>query len=235
MLAFGMKTISAKNLNVHFVSWIAYVVVLVISSVYYYLFEISSFNPESFLTILILWFINSALFYGSIVTRVYGLRNIDTTIFFPLYMTFLPIIITLASVLLYKEVLNIYEWIGVWLWISVPLLLITKREFWIQKNLKLWIIFMLATSLLAISSAIFPKELHNMWYSVDLYVIVSAFFWVIFATVAYHLSKDRNSSVKKKIPFKHIWFAIILWCIQYAAFISFNKGSKLKYGYSDYD
>jgi multidrug transporter EmrE-like cation transporter len=66
-----------------------------------------------------------------------SLRNIDTVIFFPLYKTFSPILVTIISFFFFQEMLTMKEFFGILLGIAVPLMLITSHEEKRQTNLKL--------------------------------------------------------------------------------------------------
>ena len=148
---FGMKMIAQRNYNTSYVSMLIYSVATVISFLYYFLFFYEWLENKSFVLIVMLSF-GSALFYFlSTLSRIVSLKNIDTTIFFPLYKTFFPIIIALISIFYFKENLEVREICWIILWISVPLMLITKHENKIQKNIKIGLIFIVITSILTSS------------------------------------------------------------------------------------
>jgi uncharacterized membrane protein len=87
--------------------------------------------------------LNSLFFLLTSVTKVRGLENIDSAIFFPLYKVFGPGLIIVMSLLAFGERFSVYEWIGLLLGLTIPFLLISKTEDARQLNLKagLWWLF----------------------------------------------------------------------------------------------
>gem|GEM_PF-6878766 len=53
--------------------------------------------------------ITTIFFILSVFTRVESMRNIDTVIFYPLYKTFGPIMVTGVSILFFHETLSLNE------------------------------------------------------------------------------------------------------------------------------
>ncbi len=74
-----------------------------------------------------------AAFIG--VWKVYALRFIDTTIYFPLFKLLSPLIAIMIGVSFFAESFSGKEWIGLGLGLVVPLLLINRAESQRQNNL----------------------------------------------------------------------------------------------------
>jgi drug/metabolite transporter (DMT)-like permease len=97
-------------------------------------FLFDTFYVENVVAVLIMFVASiAAAFIG--VWKVYALRFIDTTIYFPLFKLLSPLVAILLGVLLFSESFSGYEWFGLGLGLAVPLLLITKSEKGRQNNL----------------------------------------------------------------------------------------------------
>lgn len=87
-------------------------------------------------------FLAAATYFASLMIKVDALRVIDTAIYFPLYKIVGPLITIIFGVTFFGEAFTTIEWIGLFLSLTVPLLLITKDENRRQRNLVrgLWLI-----------------------------------------------------------------------------------------------
>ena len=149
------------------------------------------------------------------------MQNIDNVIFYPLYKTFWPIGVTLVSLFYFWETLTWREALWIILWICVPLLLITKTETKRQKNLSLWIIFMLVTAFLSTISPIFVKLSNNAWYDTMTYVFLSFFIWIFFSYAGHMFEKKK---LKKSLNQQGIVkFALIIGFFHFLTFYAFTK------------
>jgi drug/metabolite transporter (DMT)-like permease len=88
------------------------------------------------------------------VMKIYALRYIDSTIYFPLFKLLAPAIAIAAGVTLFGEKFNTIEWVGMLIGLLVPLMLITKSENGRQNNLLLGLLFVLITGVLSAVVAI---------------------------------------------------------------------------------
>ena len=92
-------------------------------------------SSDSWKEILLFAAASGVLYAITCITRIESLRRIDTTIFFPLYNTFGPIFAVLLGFLVFGERFTWWEFGGILLSITVPLLLIHKEENTRQKAL----------------------------------------------------------------------------------------------------
>lgn len=107
---------------------------------------------------------------GGGVGKVYALRYIDTTIYFPLFKLLSPLIAIVLGLVLFTESHSWIEWTGLLLGIAVPLLLITKSENGRQTNLYLGLVLVLVTGIISAGVAaanniavdIAPRVLPNL-------------------------------------------------------------------------
>lgn len=216
---FGFKIMAQRNYNVSYVSTISYTNSALISLLYI-IFISQDLNFSSFYLILGLAFMNTLFFFFSSLTRVRALQVVDTTIFFPLYKTLLPVMITLFSYFFLKESLSAKEFIWILLGISVPLLLITKPENKIQKNLKLWIILIILTSIFATISTVANKYVDLFNANIDIFIFVSYMLGTVVSVCSYKIHDTYK--IQKEYNKKWIYtFSIILSIIQFISFTTF--------------
>lgn len=214
---FTMKVAAMKNYNVSIINKYSYTI-WIIFWLTLYVFTSDLNFLDNFIVILFLAFFNALFFTFSLFTRVTGMKNIDTVLFFPLYKTFWPIIVTIISILFFKEVLNIKEIIWIIIWISVPLLLITKTENKIQKNLFIWVLFVIFTAILTSLTSAINKEVMLQNYNFALHITLVSCFWLIFSFFTNHFNNYKNHKYNK------IWvikFSLLVWFFHFLSFFMF--------------
>lgn len=169
------------------------------------------------LSLIALW--NVVFYSTSFLTRVHAMKHIDTVIFFPLYKTFWPILVTFLSIFLFNESLTWKELLWILVWICVPLLLITKQENKIQNGLYIWVVMVIVTSILTTISSIMPKLIHE--YSLDIFMFM--FLTFIFGIpFSFLLWKFRKSNRKQEYNIKWVYmFSALMWVVNAVAFYTF--------------
>lgn len=98
--------------------------------------------------------------------KVYALRYIDSTIYFPLFKLVTPALAICAGVVLFGESFSVLEWTGLVVGLLVPLMLITPAENTRQQNLTLGLVLVLVTGVLSALTAVAGK------YAIDIAVPV---------------------------------------------------------------
>lgn len=91
------------------------------------------------------------------IMKVYALRHIDSTIYFPLFKLLAPALAIIFGIVWFAETFTSIEWAGLLLGLTVPLLLITKAENGRQINLKAGLILVLLTGLTSATAAALNK------------------------------------------------------------------------------
>lgn len=86
---------------------------------------------------------------GGGVGKVYALRFIDTTIYFPLFKLVSPLVAIFLGVVLFSETYTNIEWLGLLIGVTVPLLLINKSENHRQNNLYLGLVLVIVTGVIS--------------------------------------------------------------------------------------
>ena len=94
--------------------------------------------------------------------KVYVLRYIDATIYFPLFKLIVPALAIVIGVTYFQETFTAWQWIGMVLGLLVPLVLITPAENSRQNNLKLGILLIAITGLLSTATAVAGKYATEM-------------------------------------------------------------------------
>jgi transporter family protein len=146
--------------------------------------------------------INMFTYYFGVISRIYSLKHIDATIYFPIYKTLGPILVLLASLFLFNEILTLKEFCGIILGLIVPLLLLSKDENTRQKNLKTGIILLLIGTVLTSFSASISKYYVNSGSSLMGYLFFSALTGILIGGMDFNFNKKAR--IKKKFSNKYI-------------------------------
>jgi len=162
-------------------------------------------------------FVNVLFFSLSLFTRVESMRNIDTVIFYPLYKTFWPIFVTCISYFFFKESLELKEFLGIALGIMVPLMLITKTENRIQKNLFLWVILVIITAILTTISTMWVKWVQVYKLDVELFLLISFLLGIIVSSISNKLHNHKWHKKYTAINLKKL--AAFAWIIHALSFL----------------
>lgn len=105
------------------------------------------------------WAILTVVFLGGLlasmtnVLKIYALRYIDSTIYFPLFKLLAPGLAIVYGVFFFNETFSRAEWIGMLFGLFVPLMLITKVENQRQQNLFAGLVFIVITAAFSSSTA----------------------------------------------------------------------------------
>ena len=216
---FTLKIAAERNYDVSVINFYSYLIGVVFLWLYLiYNFSDIDFSSIYITSILALW--NSLFFFLSLFSRVEAMKNVDTVIFFPLYKTFWPILVTIISLMFFKEVLEFKEIIWIAIWIMVPILLITSSEKKRQKNLSLGLTFIIITSILTALSGSMWKEMMLENLNIWLYLFIGSVFGLIFSMISYKFFTN-----KKKKKYNKQWLlklSIISWLLHLVSFISFS-------------
>ena len=105
----------------------------------------------------LLVFIGGAIAAIGGISKIYALRHIDSTIYFPLFKLLAPALAIVAGVSFFNETFSTFQWIGMMLGITVPLMLITKKEDGRQTNLLVGLLFVGLTAVISAGTAIINK------------------------------------------------------------------------------
>jgi len=195
------------------------------------------------LTGLIISFIDPSLFHLNIFTaimlsagmiasvagimKVYALRHIDSTIYFPLFKLLSPALAIVFGIILFGESFSFIEWLGILIGLTVPLLLITKTENRRQNNLKAGLILIALTALISAVAAAMNKlaidsEVHvlsGMFYSA-LGVFVGTVFTIIYKkgikSLLRHIHTDTSPKLFLYASFRALLINISFGLILYA-------------------
>lgn len=217
---FSFKISSEISYNSSLISIYSYIFVTIFSLIYLIVeWIIKGFLFENLFLLIILAWLNALFFFFSILSRIDALRNVHTVIFFPIYKTIWPILITFISLFFFKETLELKEIIWIIIGITIPLLLITKAEWKIQNNLKKWIFLIILTSIFTAISSSFAKGWMSAWFDPILFSLATWIWWFIFSLSTYNLTKNRDKKIYKKEWL--IRFSILSWFLHFVSVVTF--------------
>lgn len=218
---FTYKVIAQREYDTHLSTIYSYATATLLSGIFCIYTGAFSVSYNVFFISLLFSVINISFFYISVISRVESMKNIDTVIFFPLYKTFGPIFVTLLSVFYFREALSFQDLIGIMVGITVPLMLITKTENRIQKNLFLWVMLVLLTAVVTSISSSATKMIYVKEGSPEIFLFLSLFIGTLYSLLAYHFhSKKSHKKYKREGILK---FSVITWFIHVFAFFTFIK------------
>lgn len=213
---FTLKVAAENKYNISILNIYSFLIVIVCIG-FYLALNIDQITLSLTKPILILSSLSWLLFYLWMFSRIEALKNVDTVIFFPLYKTFWPIIVTMISIFFFHEQLEIKEILWIILWVSIPILLVTNSEKKKQINLMLWLILIIITSILSAIGSWISKEVMIQEYNVALYLFITSIFWFIFSVISYKLSKN-----KQKNSHKSMWkLSLLSWILYLSSYITF--------------
>ena len=218
---FTNKMVAERNYNTHLVNILGYIVSSVMMLIFV-LFQWTywlTFPMFLFILLLALW--NVVFYSTSIITRVESMKNIDTVIFYPVYKTIWPILVTLISLFVFKESLVWKEILWILVWICVPLLLINKKENIIQKNLLLGVVLIFVTAVLSAISSIMPKIAQVQNLNIDMFLLITFSLGIIFSYVWFKWEKKMKNKIYNSEGI--LKFGIIAWILNTLAFYSFTR------------
>lgn len=156
------------------------------------------------------------------IMKVYALRHIDSTIYFPLFKLLAPALAIIFGIVWFAESFSRAEWIGMLLGLTVPLLLITKAENGRQNNLKAGLLLIFFT---ALTSAV-AAALNKFVIDAGINVLVGLFY----ASVGVFIGTCITIIFKKRLTFtlRHIQTdtnpKLVLYASLRAIFICFSLG-----------
>lgn len=90
--------------------------------------------------------------------RIESLKFIDSVIYFPINKMLGPLAVVIAGVALFGDALDLRQYVGIALSLTVPLLLLSAVEHHRQRNLRAGLIFALVSTFLTAVSVLLSKE-----------------------------------------------------------------------------
>jgi len=218
--SFSFKIAAERNYNTSLLAFQWYLIWALITLVILFFKKFSFSEINNFYIIGFLAFLNALFFFSSMISRVESMKNIDTVIFFPIYKTIWPIIVTFISLFFFWEFLTVKEIIWIIVWISIPLFLITKKENRRQKNLSRWILLVFVTAILTAISSSASKEVIINWLNLEFYLLLVFLFWLFFSFISNKMNtKNWLNNFNSKW---FLWFSFISWILHFLAFYVFT-------------
>jgi len=162
----------------------------------------------------------------SSVFKVLALRYIDSTIFFPLFKLFSPLLAVLLGIIFFNESFTILEWIGIILGLIIPLLLVNKSENTRQKNLFLGLFMVILISIISAAAAALNNyaidagmnEWVTLWYA-SWGIFVGSFIVVMgkIRTIPWKfIIEHTNVALVQAAIFRSTLISLSMVCVLYA-------------------
>ncbi len=136
--------------------------------------------------------------------RVESFKYIDTVLYLPLNKVLGPLLVIAGSLLFLGESLTRWQVLGVAFSVCVPLLLISSTEKHRQNNLKLGLLFLVASTALMSASYIFNKPGLALDQSVFFFMFVSQATGFVLS-MAFHLRSNKNESHLASLTKRRDW------------------------------
>jgi len=168
------------------------------------------------------------------VMKVYALRYIDTTIFFPLFKLLSPLLAITAGLIFFGEQHNWYEYLGIGISLLVPLLLISNVERSRQQNLMMGLLFVILISATSALAAILNKyaidigmsEVVTLWYA-SIGVFLGSILLMIGKTGFVGILKMVNNETNLKLIFYASIRAILICFSLLLILFAYGNGGTL--------
>ena len=191
LFSFVWKISAEKNHSSFIAIWYAFLSSAFFSGIFLIL-ENWNFQPLWLLFLLALW--NGTLYMVSLVTRNSALKHIDSSIYFPIYKVLAWMIVTFMWFFIFKENLSHWELLWIIIWMFIPLILITKKENSVQKNLKQGVILAIIWAIFGAITISFGKILVINNLSPIAYVAIG---WIIGGVLSLKLGQEKFKNVIK--------------------------------------
>jgi drug/metabolite transporter (DMT)-like permease len=219
LMLFSSKFSAEKNHSSFLVTSYSF---LVCSCISLFLLLINWVSLDNTLTVLILSILNWLLYMLALLVRIEWLKNITTVIYFPINKVIAPIIIMLIAWFYFKETFSYLELFWIFLWITVPLLLVWEKENKRQKNLKKWLILLVVSTIFSTLSSATWKEVVVSGYNFFFFLTVTSITWATISYIVYHRKhKKLNDHSLSKI--KRTW--IISWVFLFLSIYFFMRST----------
>lgn len=132
------------------------------------------------------------------IFKVYALKFIDATIYFPLFKLLSPMLAIIAGIIIFGESFTSLEWIGMSMGLLVPLLLITKSEKGRQNNLLLGLGLVVVTGIISAIISVLNKIVVDEAMPIAIIMLYAAF-GVLAGTFMLMVKKNGVSNVVKHV------------------------------------
>lgn len=117
--------------------------------------------PAQLTTVVLISAFSGILMCASAYYRIESLKHLDSVIYFPINKVLGPLAVVFIGIFFLQERLSAMQILGVLLSVSVPLLLISSSEEHRQRNLRLGLIFLVVSTVLAAITAPMQKVVTN--------------------------------------------------------------------------
>jgi len=190
--SFSSKISAEKNHSSFLVTTYSMLSCATISLIVYLL----TYSTETnFMLLFLVSVINGLFYFIAIILRIESLKNITSIMYFPIYKMLWPVLILIIWILFFSEKLTYFELFWIFLWITVPLLLIWKDDKKKQNNLTKGLILLVISTLFAVLSSASWKiiMINNM--NIYLFMFLTSITWTI---TSYYLYRRNHKNIDRE-------------------------------------
>lgn len=154
--------------------------------------------------------------------RIESLKYIDTVIYFPINKVLGPIIVVAAGVWWFGDALSLYQYIGIALSLTVPLLLVSSAEKHRQTNLGLGVMLLVVSTVLTSLTSPFIKGALVIDPGVFFVMLISQFAGTV-TSVAVYLWVKRHERDFFVVHKRDVQLGLVNGVLQFISFACFLK------------
>lgn len=209
------KVVANWNINKHKIFLYSNLCFIIIPLVYFsYNFDFSKLS----ILVLLLAIIRIVTALEKNLFIIEWLKYIETNLFFPLHKIIHIFLSFLIWMVAFWEYLKLNEFLGIWLWIVVILLLNSKENRKVQINYKKGVSFLILSNLMIFISSSINKYITYINFDIPTYMFLSWIFWVLYLLTT---KKDIYSKISKKQKMNEAKMWILKWILTFIWFFSF--------------
>lgn len=152
--------------------------------------------------------------------RIESLKHIDAVIYFPINKVLGPLLVVFIGVWWFAEALTTYQYIGIALSITVPLLLVSSSEQHRQSNLKLGLILLVVSTILTALTSPIMKSALNLDSTLFFAMAVSQFAGAVMSGIVY-IHQKRAEGRYLELHVRDLQLGLANGVLQFFSFFAF--------------
>jgi len=211
---FFLKPIAQKNLNKHKIFLYG-----VISSLFFswiYLLIYGAYFEFGFLVFLMI-IGRETLALEKNFFIIESLKYIESSIFFPIHKIIHVILSFFVGMFIFWEYLWFSDFVAIFLWVIMILLLSNKENKKIQINYKKWIYFLALANVVILGTSTINKYISTIDFDIQTYIFISSVIGVIYLLGTKKAIYKKSDINKNK---SEIFYGVLKWVLVYFGFIS---------------
>ncbi len=152
--------------------------------------------------------------------RIEALKHVDSVIFFPINKILGPVLAVLAGVFIFTESLTPTQYIGIFLSLTVPLLLVSQAEHHRQNNLKKGVVYLLFATALSVISLVVSKGAFIYGGDVMFVMFGSQVAGFLVSVTIFKLTRGNFHSAFS-MPRRDLWLGVLSGVLGFLSYFTF--------------